>query len=158
MSLNQTASQDNRIVESDLVVAYGRRRISGAWSYTEANMTTTIYEAWEYTRTAQKTYRYVGLSESAATAAVAALVPYYTRGTVVTVWDPEEHDFRDVSGGSSPMADISANLVEGNMWEVTVAVREVDTKTRKTGTSAPAGLFAAENARKYDTGTAVATP
>ena len=48
-----------------------------------------------------------------------------------------------------PMAEISVNYVDGQMYEVAVVVSETDERMRK-GAANVSVLFATENTRDYD--------
>lgn len=150
MSLLTTATATNRIVDVALHVTYTRRRVYGSWTYVGLNMTQTHAHAWEYVRTAQKTYRYVGLTEAAAKTIAATLNTYYTRATKVSEWDAEHDEFVHVNAGDVPMADIVPQLEEGNMWTVSVSVNETDTRTSLSASESFAVLFASEALRGYD--------
>lgn len=159
MALLNTATEDNRVVDTALRVVYSRRKIFGAWTYVSLNVTVTITEAWEYLRTATKTYRYVGLDEATANAAVAALQTLYTRSTKVSQFDtaqgsPTYGNFKAVAAGDVPMADIVAQHEAGGMWTVAVAVNELDSRISLSPSESFAALFAVENRRDYDTSAA----
>lgn len=149
MALLTSTSATNRVIDSGLVVAYTVRRIYGNWVSVALNTTTTYTKAWEYTRHAQKSYRYVGLTYDAAVAAANALVSYYTRAIELSEWDESSGEFVDRSGGSVPMASVALQHDEGDAWTVAVTVDEVDVRQRRVLVSAKS-LFSTERQRKYD--------
>ena len=150
MSLLTTASASNRVVETTLDVSYSVRRITGAWTKVDLNVTTTYTSAYEYMRTATKTYRYIGMTQEAAEAKAAALRTLYTRATKVSEWDSEDGDFDEKDGGLIKMADVSAQLTDGDAYDVVVSVHEQDSRIRLSGLLTPSTLFTTENGRTYD--------
>ncbi len=152
MALISTASSDNRVVDTQLSIRYTRRRVYGSWSYASGTSIVTVNSVWEYTRTATKNYRYVGMTGAAATALAAALVDYYTRTTKTSDWDSSEGQFTTIDAGSVPMADVVCQHGDGDMWTVSVSVNEEDTRMSRAATASFASLFALENQRAYDTG------
>ena len=152
MSLLNSASSDNCVVDAALHVSYARRIIFGQWTYVNLNMTTVYTQAWEYIRTASKTYRYVGMSEAAARTKAASLVTLYTRSTKISVWDGTSGQFVHVDAGDILMTDIVVQHEEGSMWTVAVTVSETDTRTTLSSSSQPSALFATENQRDYEEG------
>lgn len=145
----------NRVVDTGLTVQYDKRKIYGDWTHTVGAGQDHYYEAWEMTRTARKTYKYVGMDEDTAKACVAAMTTLYTRTQKDSIWDynplnPAE--FAEPSTGSSiVMAEIAIQHQAGHMWSVSVSVNEIDSRTRRQAPATVASLFAAENARDYDT-------
>lgn len=73
MSHLTTATDRNRDIDTALVVTYAVRRIYGSWTFVSLNVTTTYNTAFVYSRAARKSYRYRGLTESAAAALAQAL-------------------------------------------------------------------------------------
>lgn len=159
MALLNTATEDNRVVDTALRVVYSRRKIFGQWTYVALNVTITVTEAWEYLRTATKTYRYVGLDEDTAGDVAAALQTLYTRTTKVSEFDTTQGSatygtFKVVNAGDVPMGDIMQQHEKGGMWTVAVAVNELDSRISLSASESFAALFAAENQRDYDTSAA----
>lgn len=149
MALFQTYAANNKVVDSGLAITYSRKRVYGEWSYASGASITTIHSAWVYTRCAAKSYRYVGMTKAAAEVCAAALRSKYQRSTMISEWTPGAQDFVDVPGGEMPMAEVSVNYVDGQMYEVAVVVSETDERMR-TGAASVSVLFASENARDYD--------
>lgn len=149
MALLPTYGAGNKVVDSGLAVTYSRKRVYGEWSYVSGTSIITIKSAWVYTRCASKSYRYVGMSKAAAESCAAALRSKFQRSTMISEWSPDDEDFVDVSGGEMPMAEVSVNYVDGQMYEVAVVVSETDERMRK-GAASVLSLFAFENARDYD--------
>ena len=157
MALLTTATETNRVIDTALRVNYTRRKIYGQWSYVNLNMTVTITQAWEYVRTAVKSYRYVGLDEDTAKSVAATLASIYTRTTKVSEFDTEQGSptfgtFKHVAAGDVPMADVVMQHEGGTMWSVAVSVNEQDTRMSLSASESFASLFSAENAREYDEG------
>ncbi len=152
MSLINSASPDNCVVDAALHVSYARRIVFGQWTFVSLNMTTVYTQAWEYIRTASKTYRYVGMTEAGARAKAASLVTLYTRSTKVSVWDSTEGDFIHQDAGDIVMADIVVQHEEASMWTVAVTVSETDTRTALSPSLSPTALFSLENNRDYEEG------
>ena len=155
MALLTTATEDNRVVDAALHVTYARRKTFGSWTYVMANVTITLTEAWEYVRTAVKSYRYVGLDKATALSVAAALTQLYTRPTKVSEFDTETESqtygtFKHVAAGSVPMADVVPQHEDGAMWSVVVAVNETDTRLSLSALESFASLFSAEEQRDYD--------
>ena len=153
MALLTSASAVDRVVDAHLRVVYARRPIYGTWTYVTLNITTTYTKAWEYSRVATKTYRYVGLTETAAKAKAAELNTLYTRATKVSEWDSVDGEFDHVDGGDVPMADIVVQLDEGEAYSVVVSVNEQDTRISLSANESFASLFSTEDQRTYDDGT-----
>lgn len=150
MALLTTASEANRVVDTALSVSYSRRRIYGLWTHVGLNVTTVYTSAWEYTRTATKSYRYVGMTEDAARTAAASLVTLYTRSTKVSEWDEADGEFDVVSAGDIPMADVVRQHEGGEMWSVVVSVHEQDSRISLSADLSMTTIFSTENARDYD--------
>lgn len=149
MALLTTYGAGNKVVDSGLAVTYSRKRVYGEWSYASGTSIITIKSAWVYTRCASKSYRYVGMTKAAAELCATDLRSLFQRNTMISEWSPEDQDFKDVEGGEMPMAEISVNYVDGQMYEVAVVVSETDERMRK-GAANVSALFSAENARDYD--------
>lgn len=157
MALRTTATATNCVVDQTLSVTYAKMRIPGTWSYPGApGSTVTFDHAWEYTRHATLTKRFVGMTKSAAEAAAASFRASYTRDVKVSIYDGETTDttgaaerFSDEDGGSILMTDIAVVHDEGDAYTVVVQVNEVDVKMRRKSVSA-SSLFLTENARGYD--------
>ena len=150
MALLNTASDANRVIDTDMHVTYARRAIYGTWTKVTLNVTTTYTKAWEYSRVATKSYRYVGLTEAAAKQIAADYADYYTRATKVSEWDSEDGEFKHVDGGSVPMATVVPQHEDGSMWSVVIFVDEQDTRISLSPNESFTALFATENARTYD--------
>lgn len=154
MALLTTATATNRVVDTALRVVYSRRLVFGQWSWTNGlNESYTINSAWEYIRTATKTYRYVGLDEETAKSVAAALAAYYTRTTKVSVWNVNsDGQFAAIDAGSVPMADVVPQHEDGEAWSVAVSVNEQDSRMSRSASESFTTLFYAEDRREYDDG------
>lgn len=154
MALLTTYSDANKVEESTLSIGYTRCKIYGSWSSTSLSATTTHTQAWEYTRRASQSYRYVGMTKSAAETCAAAMVTKYTRSTMVSEWDTTEGSatfgqFKAVAGGDIPMADVTTQHNGGGMWSVVVNLHEEDSRTSLSASESFSSLFSAENNRQY---------
>jgi len=153
MGLLHTYGSANRVVSNDKVVSYSRQRIYGEWSYVQGNITTTLHSVWEYHRYCSKTYSYVGMDLATAQSCAQAMVAKYTRSTKISDWQSggaQAGTFKDIDGGSIPMADICIQQEAGHMYSVIINVREDDTRLN-TASLDPTTLFTIENQRDYDT-------
>lgn len=157
MALLTTYTDANKVEDTTLQIVYTRRKIYGSWSSSSLSVTTTHTQAWEYTRRASQSYRYVGMTKSAAEACAAALVALYTRATKVSEWDTTEGSltygqFKHVAGGDVPMADVTPQHDGGEMWSVVVNLHEEDSRTSLSASESFSSLFSAENNRIYSLG------
>ena len=143
----------NRVIDTDLMVSYDKRKIYGDWAHTVGAGQDHYYEAWEMTRTARKTYKYVGMDHDTALACAAAMKAKYTRTQKDSVWDlNDDGEFSESLNGSSIlMADITPTHNDGCMWSVVVSVSETDTRMRRSFSGDVASLFVNEDSRDYDT-------
>lgn len=135
-----------------LTITYSVRKITGTWSWTMLNVTSTIEEAWEYHRYAKCSYKYVGLSYSAAKIIARDLIDAYTREFQITKWQTigeKAGTFDILYGGDKLQGDISINKINGHMYEVVVNINEDDCKVSKDQITA-IEMFADENSREYD--------
>ncbi len=154
MALFARAAAENRVIDTALHVSYARRKVHGSWTYTSGTSLVTFYEAWEYTRTARKAYRYVGMDYDNAVAEAKRLETAYTRNTqesVLVTSGEGAGTFVETSDVASLcMADIAVQHDAGSMYTIVVSVNETDTKLRTNPSFAFETLFAAERARGYD--------
>lgn len=150
MGLLDTYTSANRVVDTALAVNYARRIVFGTWVYVSLNVTTTYTQAWEYTRTATKTFRYVGMDEATAESCAADLRALFTRSTKTTVWNSGTGAFDTGDAGDILMADIVCQHEAAGMWTVTVSVNEQDSRQSLLSNLSPTSLFATENERAYD--------
>lgn len=154
MALLSNWSETNREISEGKVVTYSKARIYGQWSYTNVNVTTTLYRAWEYHRYCQMSYAYVGLTYSAALACAKAVIANYTRATKTSEWSDSgstQGTFVAIDGGTQLMASVSVRLDGGDAYRVEVQVREDDSRL-STASVSPSSLFSTENNRTYETG------
>lgn len=151
MSLLSSASTVNRVVDSDLIISYTRRLVTGSWTVATSLSTSTTYtRAYEYTRSAAYSYRYVGMTLAAAQSKASDLVSLYTRATLLSDWDETTGRFDTIDAGTLLMADISVQHTEGDAYDVVVNVREADSRMSLSGALSPSSLFPTENNRSYD--------
>ena len=143
----------NRVVDSALVVTYSATRISGSWSYTAANMSGSYAYMMEFHRRARKSYRYVGMTESAALACKTAMLALYTRSFKQSIWNDATAGgaWSVESGGSMPMADVAMSHNDDGSYDVVVNVNEDDSRMLKVGTDYNyVTMFVTERQRDYD--------
>jgi UDP-N-acetyl-D-mannosaminuronic acid transferase (WecB/TagA/CpsF family) len=150
MGLLNTYTSANCVVDTALSVDYARRVVFGNWVETTGTVPTVHNHIWEYTRTATKTFRYVGMDEATAESCAAALRTLFNRSTRVSTWNGAYGRFDRDPGGDVPMADIVCQHEAAGMWTVTVSVNEQDTYQSLFATESFATIFATENARVYD--------
>jgi len=160
MSLKTTYGAANRVIDTALAVVYSRVLISGNWVGTTSvasSASETYYWMWEYHRRATKSYRYVGMTDAAKDACVAAMITLYTRDLKASFWNPTTSDnhglgsWSDDAAGQNVTASISPVKNDDGSWDVVVNVCEDDTRLRKTWQSVtPSTLFTTESQRSYD--------
>lgn len=159
MGLFTTYSADNRRIESETQPTYSKKLITGQWTWLTGLSEVTETQAWEFHRLKQKTYRYVGMTKSAADTCAADMVAAYTRDEVTSMWDNVSRgdettegtgEFHDVSGGSRVMASVTVQHIGGCMYDCVINISEDDTKIRIDGVNNPSVLFAVENQRTYN--------
>lgn len=154
MALLTSYGSTNCVVESGLVVRYSKSPVYGQWQYAIGVTTVTVGKAWQYTRTAAKSYRYVGMTYSAAKSCKADMIAKYTRTVKTSEWDAlsesTEHFGESSSDNASIlMADVALVCVGGVAWDVVINVNEVDTRLRESHNGSPDALFASETDRTY---------
>lgn len=154
MALITQHGSANRVIDTGLTVTYDRRWISGSWAWTNSLNEGGVYTSMqEYHRHARKSYRYVGMTDAAKDACIAAMITLYTRTTKTVFW-------QESGGGSwgSPedcgtvlMAEISPSHNEDGSWDVVVNVDEDDVRwTKANDVRTAKSLFTFEQARSYD--------
>jgi len=155
MALLNYYDSRNRVIDTGLTITYNKRRIYGDWVHTVGAGQDHYYQAWEMTRYAKKSYRYVGMDYATAQLCAAAMATKYTRTEKDSVWDlNDDAEFAESATGSDIlMADIVIQHNDGCMYSVSVSVNETDTRMRRTPPVTVASLFSAENSRDYDTAT-----
>ena len=154
MALLTSYGSANCVVECGLVVGYSKFPIYGQWEYEDALSVVTVNKAWQYTRSATKSYRYVGMTYATAKSCKAAMISKYTRTFKNSEWNAQSGSTEHFSESSSNnasilMADIALVCVGGVAWDVIINVNEVDVRVRQSHNGTPAVLFASERARKY---------
>lgn len=146
----------NLVVDTDLVVSYSTRRITGRWSWVEeGSVTITRSEAWEGTRHAVKSFRYVGMTRDEAQDCAKAAKELFTRDTLCSVFDTGSGSttygtWTEEDGGSQLMAEIAIQHDEGGMYSVCISVNEVDTRMDFLKSAVGKAAFWHEDAREYD--------
>jgi len=141
MALLDTLTSANMVTTTGLTVRYNvtpRQSSTGAVVY-------------DYTRTASKRYKYVGLTKAAALAGATEKMGKYTRNYAVAKDPPAasgaySDSVTKCTAGIQPVHDA------GNMWSLEIAVDEQDVKSSLLDNLAPGTVFAAENSRDYDDG------
>lgn len=77
------------------------------------------------------------------------MIEKYNRPFNVSEWVGAT-EFRDIDGGTIPMADVVIQKRAGHMYDVVISVREDDCRNRMTSYPTPSTLFRNENNRDYD--------
>lgn len=151
MALRTSHSSANLVIDSALVVSYSRSLISGNWSYTSANVSSSYNYMMEYHRRARQSFRYVGMTKVAADSCKSAMVAKYTRSTYESIWDGDAMGgaWNTTASGEMLMAEVSASHNEDGSYDVVVNVNEDDTRMSKVGETA---VFAYEPLRQYEGG------
>ena len=155
MALLTSHSSANLVIDSALVVTYSKSLINGNWSYTSANVSGYYNYMMEYHRRARMSFRYVGMTKTAAEACKAAMIAAYTRSFKISIWDDTTMggEWSDDSAGEMPMAEVAMSHNEDGSYDVSVNVNEDDTRMRKTTTAAAYSvLFSTERSRAYEGG------
>lgn len=153
MGLLSTATAANRVTERALTVTYSKPRISGSWSWVDANVENTRTQAYEYHRYASCAYRYVGLDFLSALDAADAIRAKYTRAFKASEWHSGgEHagTFQPLDMGTRLQGSVEVVRDRGHLYDVVVQVEEDDVRLSLDPNESFAVLFAAEDARKYD--------
>ena len=91
MALLQTASA--KVIDTTKAVVYTVNTVYGTWESVKGTTITTYHKALAYTRTATMSYRYVGLTESAANAKATELRKAFMFQRRESVWDGENEEF-----------------------------------------------------------------
>lgn len=151
MALLTEWSDDNRVITDGLIVSYESELVFGTWTQMSlvGGAVVKVYDkAWRMTRKATKSYKYTGMDYATAQKCAESMVSKYTRPFRQSRWDALEGDFINGNGGSRCMAQVAVRYAQGNMYEVTVDVREVDalTSINEAGKS----IFGDEDKRDYD--------
>ena len=153
MSLLTTYGAHNRVEEQSLDIRYKKTRISGQWSWSAiaTPVGETFYYMWECHRYATKSFRYVGMTKDTADQCKRAMVSKYTRSFRMSRWrdDCMNGEWIRQSGGSQPMAEVSASLNEDGSYDVIVNVNEDDAMMAM---EAGGMDFATEKLRTYEGG------
>lgn len=146
MALRTSATEDNRAVDHGKQVWYSRSMIHGRWEGPLGLMVTTL--AWESHRYCNVSYKYVGMTYSAAQTKASALKTLYTRATKVSEWDGLS-DFEVVDAGTELMAEIDIIHAGADAYDIIVNVREHDSRIT-TAPVDPSTQFTSEDSRQYD--------
>ena len=169
MGLLTSYSSANLVVDTQLTVAYAKRRIFGEWVYANSAITNaTSVDAVCFTRTATASFRYIGMDEATARACAADMLRDYTRSTVASRFESgwDEHGtltdrWVDQTANTVLMADVACVHTAGSMWEVVVNVREYDEKMREwrhNGSWSCEAMFTSENTQRGYPGLTMITP
>lgn len=153
MGLLSTATAANRVTERALTVTYSKPRISGAWSWADANVVNTRTQAYEYHRYASCSYRYVGLDFASALDCADDIRAAYTRAFKASEWHGSgEHagTFQPLDMGTRLQGSVEVVRDRGHLYDVVVQIDEDDVRLSLDPNESFAVLFADENARRYD--------
>ena len=148
-----TRNGSNLVVDSGLVVTYSKSLVSGSWSWVSANVEGTYGYMMEYRRRARMSFRYVGMTKSAAESCRDAMISAYTRNFYMSVWDGTTMggNWSTSSAGSQLMADVAMSHNDDGSYDVVVNVNEDDTRMSKVESPASYALaFVYERLRTYE--------
>lgn len=162
MALLTSHSMTNRVVDTALSVHYSSHVVVGSWQQT-SSLGITV-NSWgrmlEHHRHATKSYRYVGLTYSAAKSCQSAMITKYTRNVVAPQWwDAFNGRWANDDTGAAPkelMASVTLEHQEDDAWDVVVQVNEDDVRMSLPNYSGtPKSMFPSSvTSRTYDgTGT-----
>lgn len=156
-----TYSSNNRVIDAALSVTYYKRLVQGIWvgSSLIGDVALNTYSLMsEYHRVARKTYKYIGMTLSAAQECAAAMKTIYTRAVSFQRWNSTASE-GDQPGTWETLAETGTELsseivishASGNGWEVTVNVNEDSIyMSRPDIVRSFETIFSAERARSYD--------
>lgn len=133
MALKTVYDNTNKVTETGLSVTYRQEYNSDGY--------------WEITRFAKKSYKFIGMDEETAYACAAAKRSQYTRS--FSRLQGSGDTLQSVTVTECP-SDIAPQHVEGDVWEVSIAVNEQDVKYSASAVANPSSLFTTANARNYD--------
>ncbi len=153
MALCTAATASNLVLQNDKKVVYAKAKIYGSWVSVPLVTGGAVYtytSAWQASRYATGSFRYVGMTLAAAKTAAATLRTAYTRSFKNSEWDASASGgngaFVDRDGGEILMADIEVVSAGGDAYDVLVNVREEDHRINLTSATQ---AWTAENARSY---------
>ena len=152
MGLITQYSDANLVIEEGLTVTYSRRRVSGSWGWTAANMSGSYSAMIEHHRYATKSFRYVGMTYDAAKTCRDAMVKLFTRTIRESVWNDSatNGEWTVTTAGSQLCATVTITHDDACMYSVHVRVNEDDSRYRKVGDDlSDVLLFANEQLRTY---------
>lgn len=138
------ASPNNIVVSSPLVVTYEK----GAGIFD----TTGEVARYRFTRVAQKTYRFVGLTPLAAIIAERERVALYTRqcwmfaAPITDEWDDEKIN----KTAFALQAEIVRRRNDNGSWDLSISIRERDEQIGKPGDTAASIFAPLERSRDYE--------
>ncbi|MBR4614886.1 MAG: hypothetical protein IKO55_04715 [Kiritimatiellae bacterium] len=154
-----TANGSNLVIDSALVVSYSAGYVSGYWEQgSSMGITVASWDhMYELRRRARQSFRYVGMTKTAADACKDAMVTKYTRSFSDSgTWDSFNGTWTYPSvlqRGNVLMAEISMQHNEDGSYDVVVNVNEDDSRMSVYSSSITmATLFSDERTRQYEGG------
>ena len=150
MAIRSSHSSDNLVIDTGLSVWNSVRIIYGTWGWTSGNMSGTETAMWEAHRYARMSFRYVGMTDSAAESCQSEMKEKYTRSIQTSRWDGSVLNGAWIreSGGNVLMTDVAKVRNDDGSYDVVVNVNEDDVCIAKTAFAA--NSFTTENARTYE--------
>ena len=147
MALKTVYDNSNKVTNTGLSVTYRQKFAQTIKTDPGGGAPEVETNYWEVTRIAKKSYKFVGMTQATAFECAAVKRSQYTRMFTQIHVTPEEVT---TNYSIECPSDIAPRHVDGDVWEVSIEVNEMDT-TYSIGPSAnPASLFPEANARNYD--------
>jgi len=152
MSLRTSHSDDNLVIEEALVVNYSNAIISGSWTWESISVSGSYERMRECHRYARKSFRYVGMTYTAAAACKTDMITAFTRTFKNSFWNGATNQgaWNVMNAGTQLMADVSMVPSGGDAWDVAVRISEDDVRTMKVDDAYTySTVFATEISREY---------
>jgi hypothetical protein len=154
MGLRTDYSDTNLEIDEALRVTYAVMKISGSWGWIAANVSGAYSYMREFHRYAAKSFKYVGMTHTAAKKCRDAMVKYFTRTYRASIWQGTKIDggWEDEDMGTKLATEVTLTHDGGDSWSVHVRVNEDDVLYRLISTSegtSPQSVFSEEVKRTY---------
>lgn len=152
MSLKSSYGDENLVIDEALTVYDSTSIVSGNWSWESISANGSFTQMRECHRYARKSFRYVGMTYSAASSCKTAIMTAFKRSFKNSVWDGavNQGQWTVENGGSRLMAEVSMQPAGGDAWDVVVNVNEDDVRMQKVSSVYSYDtVFATEKSRTY---------
>jgi len=152
MSLKTSHSDDNLVIEEALVVTYSNAIITGIWTWESISASGSYERMRECHRYARKSFRYIGMTHTAAASCKTSMITAFTRTFKNSFWNGATNQgaWNVMNAGTQLMAEVSMVPSGGDAWDVVVRINEDDVRTMKVEDSYYyATVFSDERARWY---------